>query len=127
MGQAINRCCNILTSFRTPIVWAAWASFFIFWLRRWWVVFDLSLIAPRRSSLVIIAIGACGVAIGWWLCGRWVKQLALSDATITLSDVSQGNVVCVYADSQTSNEWTIEDSNYRITWDDGQQDGWAQG
>ena len=107
MGHAMNRCCNILTSFRTPIVCAAWASFFIFWLHRGWVAFDLSFVAARLSSLVIFAIGACGVALGWWLRGRWMKTLTFGG---------------VYTDSWTKRAKGIDISSYCITWNDGQEE-----
>jgi len=102
-----------------------WTSFFL-WLQRGWVAIDLSVVATSLSSFVIFAIGACGVALGCWLRGHWMKTFALSETSIAVSRVGPRNFAGVYTDRWTSTQRTIEIS-YGITWKDGKQDRWAHG
>ncbi len=123
----MNRCCKILTPLRKPIVCAAWAAFFIYWVHRFLVAYDWSFVVPIVFRCVIIASGGCCVALGWWLRGRWTQPPPVADTIPTLARAGHMGFVGVYADSQSGFEWEIAASGYCITWHDGRRDRRVQG
>ena len=132
MRHTADRCRDILAWFRTPFVGTIWASFALYWLRRWWAASGIhsSFVSFKPYCLVCVAHGACGVVMGWYLRGRWTHSAEVSGTRTSRSDEDRGDrFVGAYNDSKTSQRWTIQvgRSHFIEGWKDGKVAREAQG